>query len=432
MKNENESFWRSKVAKGVYVGIFTLAMGIPLIFVSNLVDERQMRKSEVVTEVTNQWSNAQEIKSIFVMIPYVESVAKESIIGGKKVTTIEKLQGRLFVSPKSMKVVGKVNPEIRKKGIYEVVVYNSSFEISGEFVQRDLPLAESRAYDKSKAEIFFGVDDIRGLQEEVIVNFGEQKLSLGNSEMDGYLSQKISLPLEIGQKLNYSFNLTMRGSTALSFVPTAANTKIELSSPWQSPGFFGAFLPSHEIDKSGFKAKWSVLELNRNLSSFSYNLDAQKNAEYAFGVNLVETANNYQKNERAVKYGLLIIALTFLAFFFVEVLTDQKVNIIQYGLIGLALIIFYCLLLSISEFLMFNLAYIISGFATISLILLFSKSLLGSLKPALAVSGLITILYTFIFTIIQLEDTALLIGSIGLFLVLAFTMWISRKVKWDA
>jgi inner membrane protein len=175
-----------------------------------------------------------------------------------------------------------------------------------------------------------------------------------------------------------------------------------------------------------------VLELNRNSSSFSYNLDAQKNAAYTFGVNLVKTANNYQKNDRAVKYGLLIIALTFLAFFFVEVLTDQKVNIIQYGLIGLALIIFYCLLLSISEFLMFNLAYIISGFATISLILLFSKSLLGSLKPALAVSGLITILYTFIFTIIQLEDTALLIGSIGLFLVLAFTMWISRKVKWDA
>jgi inner membrane protein len=255
MRNENESFWRSKVVKGVYVGIFTLAMGIPLIFVSNLVDERQQRKSEVVAEVTNQWSNAQEIKSIFVMIPYVESVAKESIIGGKKVTSIEKLRGRLFISPKTMKVVGKVSPEIRKKGIYEVVVYNSNFEISGEFVQPDLPLAESRAYDKSKAEIFFGVNDIRGLQEEVIVNFGDQKLSLGNSEMDSYLSQNIPIALESGEKVNYSLNLTMRGSNALSFVPTAANTKIELSSPWQSPGFFGAFLPSHEIDKSGFKAK---------------------------------------------------------------------------------------------------------------------------------------------------------------------------------
>jgi inner membrane protein len=432
MKNENESFWRSKVAKGVYVGIFTLAMGIPLIFVSNLVDERQMRKSEVVAEVTNQWSNAQEIKSIFIMIPYIENVAKESIIDGKKVTTIEKMQGRVFVSPKSMKVVGKVSPEIRKKGIYEVVVYNSSFDISGEYVQLDLPNESSRQYDKSKAEIIFGVNDIRGLQEEVIVNFGDQKLSLGNSEIDGYLSQKISLALERDEKVNYSMSLTIRGSNALGFVPTAANTKIELSSPWQSPGFFGAFLPSHEIDKSGFKAKWSVLELNRNLSSFSYNLDAQKNAAYSFGVNLVETANNYQKNERAVKYGLLIIALTFLAFFFVEVLIDQKVNLIQYGLIGLALIIFYCLLLSISEFLMFNSAYLISSLATVILIFFFAKSLLNSLKPALGVSGLVALLYLFVFTIIQLEDTALLFGSIGLFSILAITMWISRKVRWDS
>lgn len=431
MKNENGSFWRSKVAKGVYVALFTLAMGIPLIFVSNLVDERQLRKNEVVAEVSNQWSKTQELKSIFVMIPYVENVTKESIVGGKKVIVIDKVEGRLFISPKTMNVTGHVKPEIRKKGIYEVVVYNSSFDISGEYIQLELPNEATRQYDRSKAEILFGVNDIRGLQEEVTIDFGGQKLSLGNSEMDGYLSQKVVLPTQNGESVRYRFKLQMRGSNALIFAPTAANTKIQITSPWKSPGFFGAFLPNYELNKDGFKAEWSVLEMNRNLSSFSYDIDSEQNTDYDFGVNLVETTNNYQKNERAVKYGLLIIALTFLAFFFVEVLTDQQVNIIQYGLIGLALIIFYCLLLSISEFVMFNMAYVISGSATVALIFFFSKSLLGSLKPALAVSGLITLLYTFVFTIIQLEDTALLIGSIGLFLILAITMWISRKIKWD-
>ncbi|SOE21386.1 inner membrane protein [Spirosomataceae bacterium TFI 002] len=429
MKNESPSFFRSKVAKGIYVGIFTLAMGIPLIFVSSLVKERQQRKSEVEKEVTNQWSNAQEIKSVFITIPFTENIQKESIVNGKKITTIEKVESRIYISPKSMNVVGKVDPEIRKLGIYEVVVYNSLFSISGEFEKIDLPNKSTRIYDEMKAQIIFGVEDIRGLQEELIVSFGEQKVSLENSDINGFLAQNVTLPTA---NTPYSFKLNIRGSKNLTFVPTAANTKIEINSKWSSPGFYGAFLPSHDIRKNGFKAEWAVLELNRNLSRVFYDLNNSSWQEYSFGVNLVETANNYHKNERAAKYGLLIIALTFLAFFFVEVLTDQKVNMIQYGLIGLALIIFYCLLLSISEYLLFNYAYLISSAMTVILIFLFSKSLLGSLKPALAVSGLIAILYTFIFTIIQLDDTALLIGSLGLFIILAFTMWISRKVKWES
>ena len=337
----------------------------------------------------------------------------------------------LYVSPKSFILKGQIIPEKRKKSIYEVVVYNSNFKITGSFDPLNLPNKETRIYNLEKAKVLFEVNDIRGLQKEIIININKGQLTLENSGQNGYLAQNIDLREAGLSKLDYSFDLAVRGSTNLKFNPTAANTTVELTSTWQDPGFFGAFLPSYDLDKNGFNAKWNVLELNRDFPRVFYNLEVINIADYQFGVNLVETANNYQKNERAVKYGLLIVGLTFLVFFFMEMLLSLKVNLIQYGLIGIALILFYTLLLSISEFLTFNIAYLISCIATIGLIFALSKSLFILKQPALALAALLSILYGFIFIIIQLEDTALLIGSIGLFLILATTMYISRKVNWD-
>jgi inner membrane protein len=428
---EKLSFFKTKVGKGLLVGAFALFMFIPLLIVQNLVNERQNRKNEVVTEVTNQWSRGQKISGLIFQIPYEENVKQEKTLNGKQVISIVKESRVLYVSPKSFILKGQIIPEKRKKSIYEVVVYNSNLKITGSFDPLNLPNKETRIYNLEKAKVLFEVNDIRGLQKEIIININKAQLTLENSGQNGYLAQNIDLREAGLSKLDYSFDLAVRGSTNLKFNPTAANTTVELTSTWQDPGFFGAFLPSYDLDKNGFNAKWNVLELNRDFPRVFYNLEVINIADYQFGVNLVETANNYQKNERAVKYGLLIVSLTFLVFFFMEMLLSLKVNLIQYGLIGIALILFYSLLLSISEFLTFNIAYLISCIATIGLIFAFSKSLFILKQPALALAAILSILYGFIFIIIQLEDTALLIGSIGLFLILATTMYISRKVNWD-
>ena len=183
------------------------------------------------------------------------------------------------------------------------------------------------------------------------------------------------------------------------------------------------------MNKSGFEANWTVLDLNRPIPSVlktNMNVD-----EYAFGVDFILPANQYQKSMRSAKYAMLVIALTFLVFFFIQILQKVNLHSLQYILVGLALVIFYTLLVSISEFLSFNTSYLIAAGATILLVVFYMQGILKNIKFSAIIFGFMTLIYGFIFTIINLEDTSLLIGSIGLFIALAVVMIISRKVNWS-
>ena len=227
--------------------------------------------------------------------------------------------------------------------------------------------------------------------------------------------------------------MQVRGSKQLHFIPLSTNSSFEITSPWQNPSFDGSVIP---VDKTtgnlhdGFDARWSFNSANLPFTNVLQGSAIKSYNELAFGVSLVQPADQYAKTMRSVKYAILIIGLTFALFFIIELLQRQPVHPVQYVLIGLALVIFYSLLVSISEFILFGYAYLIAASATVLLITLYTRSHFKNWRTAGIFFGTIAGLYVFIYVLISLEDTALLVGSIALFVVLAIVMYASRKINW--
>jgi inner membrane protein len=227
-------------------------------------------------------------------------------------------------------------------------------------------------------------------------------------------------------------NVSLRGSGHLFVVPMGKVTDVALRSSWPDPKFNGAFLPTNPNPTSeGFEARWSVLDLNRNFPQWWTN-DRHSVEDASFGVELLVPVDDYQKTYRSIHYAILFIGLTFMVFFFIEVSKKVHIHSIQYLLVGMALVVFYTLLLSLSEHIDYNLAFGLAAGATIALITGYVKAVLKSGPLTLLIAGILSVLYGFIFVVIQLQDLALLIGSIGIFLILALTMYFSRKIDWSS
>jgi inner membrane protein len=229
---------------------------------------------------------------------------------------------------------------------------------------------------------------------------------------------------------NFNFQLDLNGSKDLQIVPVGQQNQIQLQSDWPDPKFMGSFLPeSHEIDDEGFTAKWKVLSLNRNFpqqwKGKNHNLQ-----HTAFGVEMLVPVDEYQKTTRSAKYGIMIIVLTFTIFFFVEVLNRKRIHPFQYILVGLALALFYVLLLSIAEHTSFNRAFIFASLMILGMVILYTRTVYRNMTLAIYTGASLVAMYGFIFITIQQQELALLFGSIGLFLILAMVMWLSRKVNW--
>jgi inner membrane protein len=286
-----------------------------------------------------------------------------------------------------------------------------------------------------KAEFVIGIDDLRGIEQQVVLNWNNEKVSFnpGVSSSDiveSGINALIPLNPNDSTAYNFSLNLDLKGSQTLYFTPVGKVTDITLSSEWPDPSFNGAFLPdTRDVNDKGFSANWNVLHLNRNYPQIWKN-NSFSIAESSFGIDLLLPVDNYQKSYRSIQYAILFIGFTFLVFFFIEVLNKVFIHPIQYILVGVALVVFYTLLLSISEHLEYNLAFAVSAFATLLLIAGYVRAILKSGKLTLLISGILTVLYSFIFVIIQLQDYALLIGSIGIFLILGLVMYFSRKIDW--
>ncbi len=430
--NQNESFFMRYgiVFKSIAIVIITLLLLIPTALVNDLIRERQYRKQDAVEEVSSKWGRQQTLSGPFIEIPYRELQTDNN----NKLVYIKKYAHFL---PEDVLVTGNINPSVRHRGIYDIIVYNSELNISGSFNAPDLSVLNISAENIlwNEAQISYGISDLRGIQNSVVLKMNEQEkvFSPGTSNHD-VIGSGISAPFTFDEskgKFSFSMELSLKGSELLYFIPTGKETRVELTSSWQHPSFNGAFLPDTipSVNNDGFTASWKVLNLNRNFpqqwSGSIFNID-----ESAFGLSLFQPADGYQKSDRSVKYALMIIGLSFLLFFFVEVLNKKPLHPFQYVLVGIAEVIFYSLLISISEHLSFNGAYIISSLLTISLITLYTKAVLNSFRIAALMGGTLITLYGFLFTVLQMEDYALLIGSLGIFAILALLMYISRKVDW--
>jgi inner membrane protein len=415
--------------KGIITGVLILVMLIPTLFIANLVSEREKRQKEVVAEVSNKWATSQTITGPYIVIPYNETTVDDK----KKPVVIRK---SVIVLPETLNVQGNLVPGKRKRSIYTVLLYRSKLNAEGLFK----PVIPSEINVENlllnEARLCIGISDFKGIEEKVSINFNGKAYELtpglpaGAISSTGLSCNAYITREGLNTESSFAFSLKIKGSQQLHFVPLAGNSSFALQSSWPNPSFEGNTLPTERtVNEKGFTAKWNFnkanLPFNTVLKEFNI-----KEESFAFGVSMVQPADQYAKTMRSVKYAILIIGLTFSLFFIIELMQKKPVHPVQYVLVGLALVIFYSLLLSFSEFIVFNNAYLIAAVATVTLISLYTKSHFASWKVAGIFALVLGLLYGFIFVLIQLEDTALLVGSIGLFAVLALVMYASRNINW--
>lgn len=414
--------------KGIITGILILAMLIPTVFVMNLVEERKERQKEVIAEVSSKWADSQVLSGPFLIIPY----SFQQKVDAKETVTITQ---QLVVLPDQLDAVGSITPQIKRRSIYQVALYQSSLQLQGRFDLKSIIPGAGETIQWKDAILCLGISDTRGIVSQVTGSWNGAPVVFDAGIPDNSLvTRGMSVPIDltaVAAQGAYSFNIPvkLKGSEALQLLPLGKSTTFNIQSPWESPSFIGKFLPEYKPNEKGFNAKWQVLHFNRDFPQVWKN-QVFKATEFAFGVSLIQPADNYAKTLRSVKYAILFIGLTFGFFYLLEIMLGRRVHPVQYVLVGLALVVFYTLLLSLGEILTFNIAYLIATSATVTLIGLYAKQMFGTWKNGLSIAGFLAGLYTFIYILIQLEDTALLAGSVGLFVLVAVAMHFSRKIDW--
>lgn len=439
--SEKASHWlkNSLTIRLITIGILILFLLIPVSMVKDVIKERRYRQEKSTREVSAKWGESQTVLGLVLTVPY-HSYTKVYDNDQKKYKLVKSREYAHFL-PNELNITGNIHPEVRYRGIYEIIVYNSKLNLSGHFSTPNFE--EWKIADENilwnEAYVSIGLSDLRGLQKRVVLNWNGEKIDFNpgvesNEVIHKGISCRVSANKKNNQTLvqNFSLELDINGSSSLNFIPLGKSTTVSISSPWSNPSFDGAFLPDHrEVSKDGFNAQWDVLHLNRSYPQ-SFRGITQGIQQSSFGVNLIVPVDEYQKSMRSAKYAVMFITLTFLLFFFVQVLNHIRIHPIQYIIVGLALCVFYTLLVALSEHISFTISYLISSISIVSMITLYAHSIAKNKRLTALIGLILVLLYLFIYSIIQMQDYALLMGSIGLFLVLGTIMYLSRKIDWYA
>jgi inner membrane protein len=422
----------SVILRMLIVGILVLILLIPQMMIESLVSERQARRDSVTGEISDKWGKSQTIIGPLLVIPYIYSFKNNE---GKTSWA----ESEIYLLPRELSVGSVLNPEIRYRSIFETVLYSSAVRLKGEFSLSYLDKLqvprENIHWDK--AMMVLGLSDLKGIREtpDFLWDGRPLEISSGVSGQGAVSSGLSAGKIMLTQtEMNHTFDISLllNGSSDFNMVPVGENTTANVSGAWDNPSFIGEFLPAgREIGRDSFKADWKVLNLNRNYPQ-AFTAGLYKIDQPVFGVRFLLPIDEYQKTMRTAKYAVLFIVLTFMAFFVSEVLSYKAIHPVQYALVGFALLIFYILLLSLSEHITFGISYIISAAAVIILISLYMRNIFGDNRPAYILGGVLTVLYAFLYVIVQAQDYALLFGSFGLFAALALLMYLTRGVDWFA
>jgi inner membrane protein len=429
------------------IGFLILILLIPISMIQSIINERKNLRDNATREISSKWGSDQAIGGPIISIPYHE------IIKNKETKETETVTKYAHFLPEKLAIAGDVKTEKRKRGIYTVVLYNSKLNINGSFNKLEF---EKLGVDVSKLEmnnafISLGISDLKGVREKIILNLNGTDYALDPGVVShDIFNSGVSIPIKLvaSSALDFKVTLDLNGSSSIYFLPFGKETFVNLTSEWGSPSFEGSFLPDNRtVEASGFKANWKVLHLNRNYpqqgtgpfintNSFNNNNSYQGDANNLgsdaaeFGVRLMLPVDEYLKTTRSAKYSTMFVMLTFLVVFFSEILRGVRVHAIQYLLVGFAISLFYLLLLSFSEHTSFNSAYGIGCVVILSLIAFYVHAIFKNKTATLVITAALGILYGFFFALMQLEEYALLLGSIGLLLILAGVMYLTRNIDW--
>ncbi len=439
--------------KLMLIGTLVLLLLIPKAMILDLVRERKDYSESVVDEQTRTWGGEQILSGPVLKIPYYTEFIEKVVVKEKTEEKKTEIKNFLYLFPKDLNYIGEVKKDSKNRSLYKVEVYEADLNVKGSF---ELPTEEFSKIDNlikvdyENAVLIYGIADLKGMAavpnmvfdgKEIAFEPGTKDFSFHFNSLNTRryvdLSSKgkngVSTLLALDQsKKVYPFDahFTLRGSMGLGFIPTAKQTNVSLKSNFPHPSFQGAFSNTNAISPNGFNADWAISEFNRSLPNYWLNNSEIDLAGNEFGVNLINPVNHYTKSERTTKYMFLVIALTFLVFFITEVVNQLKIHVFQYTLVGIALAVFFTLLLALSEYIGYDYSYMISALATIVLIVLYSFSVFHNKKSSLLLLGLLVVIFGFIYTIIQMEEYSLLVGTIGLFAAVAVTMYTTRKIQW--
>ena len=424
----------STMLKLAVIGILVIILLIPTGMLQSLIHEREETRNQAVAEVSGKWGNEQVIGGPVLSVPY-EIFSKDDKGQTQKAT------GMAHFLPDDLQFDGDIRPEQRNRGIFVVMLYNTQLTIRGRFKK---PSVESLGLSADnmlwkQAFLSLGISDMKGIRNAITFAVNGKKLAAEPGiPSNDILPSGVSIPVVLdADTYQVETAISLNGSTQLSFLPFGKETRVSLRSPWSTPGFTGSFLPDQRsLTPEGFRASWKVLQFNRNfpqqgLGSFLNKGDEKSVSEAsAFGVKLLLPVDEYQKTMRSAKYGIVFIILTFVAFFFVEILDRRRIHPIQYLLVGFAICVFYLLLFSISEYISFDRAYLIGACITLALITFYVRYVFRNLRLTVLFAMVLALLYGFFYSLLQLEDYSLLLGSFGLLLILSIIMYLTRHVDW--
>ncbi|MBV8908294.1 MAG: cell envelope integrity protein CreD [Sphingomonas sp.] len=434
-----------KLALAIVVG---LVLTIPLFLVWLLVYDRKTQSEEATASITEGWGGAQTMNGPVLVIPYRTTTTETAVENGQSVTRTRDVRRELTLAPETVGLTTDVRPEVRKRSIYEAVVYDARvggdarFSLPPDFAQSGVDPSQM---DLGKAELRFGLSDARGLGANPSVKADGIPLRLqpggGSSGGRGFFAW-IDASAIGAKPISIHFEFNFRGNQSLSLFPNAGDTAWKVHSTWASPSFAGAFLPEgRNVDAKGFDAVYRIgnLALGRSLISTGDPAAAQTVAPTdASGqpqvqtaqISLIQPVDPYSQVNRATKYGFLFIGFTFLALLMFDVIGGVRVSAVEYLLMGAALVLFFVLLLAFAEVIGFTPAYVVASAAIAGLNTAYSAAVLASWNRAAFIGGLLVSLYGVLYILLSLEAFSLLIGSLLLFAALAGVMYATRRIDW--
>ena len=447
---------KSPGRKLLFAILIGLALAIPIFSVWLLVYDRQSQSQAASASITEGWGGAQAMSGPVLVIPYRQTTTETSTTSGTAVTRTQEVVREMTLEPEAVELATQINPQLRKRSIYEAVVYDTKVKGAARFAfPTDLARygVDPAKLDLGRTELRFGLSDPRGLGANPKVTIDGAKLKLqpggGSGPGKGFFAFVDAAGIT-GKSMLVEFDYGFRGNGSLTLAPHAGDTHWKVASSWANPSFGGSFLPGgRRVDEKGFAADYRIgnLALGRSLVSTGDKGQSDITGKGTPGditvaaanadggdiasISLIQPVDLYSRVDRATKYGFLFIGFTFLALLMFDIIGGVRVSAVEYLLMGAAIVLFFVLLLAFAEVIGFTAAYIVASAAIAGLNTAYSAAVLGSWKRGYVIGGLLIGLYAMLYILLGLEAFSLLIGSVLLFIALAAVMYGTRRIDWS-
>jgi inner membrane protein len=429
-------------AKVAILFVMTTLFTVPFLAIGLILGEREQYRAQAIKEVAESTAGSQTVVGPLLVVPYRERhVTRTTDSRTGKVTTVENVStAEAVLLPDSLNIASKVGVETRSRGIYKARILNSDVRMTGNF-QLSPRFGVSSEHDVvgfDPAYLAVMVSDPRGMRRVPVVSWNGTPATPSPGSRLKWPSPGFATDLGAlepsSSRVPFAIDLTLLGTQELKLVPMGMDTRVTMTSSWPHPQFSGRFLPdTRTVSDRGFEASWRLSRFATNIEAA---VDRQQRGDEGgilastFGVGFLEPVDVYRQSERAIKYGILFVVLTFVTFFMFEIVKRLSLHPMQYALVGAALAIFFLLLISISEHLPFAVGYGLSSAACVGLIGYYVSHVLRSGRLGLALAGAVAFLYGLLYVVLLSEDYALLLGSLVLFGVLAAIMVVTRRIDW--